>query len=153
MTNIYNLGSVFENYSLAEERHQSAFTWFLQSVMETHSLQNTDETIKLICQGMSEEEETSGKLKSHVLSSMIDVGKYGNRTCAPIFVELKKRMSIYWRLPQPLTYHCLKTIRKSLRRPKIVLSQASISSSSLEMNSSLDQLNIPSRIMSYLQLN
>ena len=134
------------------ERNQSAFTWFLLSIMETYSLQNTDETVRLICQGMSEELGTSGKLKNHILSTMVHVGKYGNRTCvAPIFVELKKQMSIYWSLPQPLTYHCLKAIRKSLLRPKKdLLSQESISTSEA---SSSHQLNLPSRIMSYLQLN
>lgn len=138
--------------SMETERNQSAFTWFLQSVMETYSLHNTEETVRLICQGMSEEEETTGKLKNHVLSTMVHVGKYGNRNCvAPIFVELKKQMSIYWSLPQPLTYHCLKAIRKSLLRPKNdLLSHESISSS--EATSSY-QLNLPSRIMSYLQLN
>ena len=131
---------------MATERDQSAFTWFLQSVMEAHSLQNTDETVRLVCQGMAEEEESPSTLKEHVLSTMVHVGKYGNRTCAPLFVELKKQMSIYWRLPQPLTYHCLKTIRKSLRPKNPILSQESISKAS-------QQLNLPSRIMSYLQLN
>jgi len=132
-------------FSLATERHQSAFTWFLNSVIETNSLQNTDETLKVICQGMSEEEETTGKLKQHVLSSMMDIGKNGNRACAPIITKLKECMACYWRVPQPLTYHCLKTIRKSIR-PKNVLSQDSISDAS-------KQLNLPIRIMSYLQLN
>ena len=147
-------------YSLETERHQSAFTWFLRSVMETYSLRNTEETVRLICQGMAEEVEgSSGNLKNHVLSTMVHVGKYGNRnSVAPIFVELKKQMSVYWSLPQPLTYHCLKTIRKSLSlRPKNdPLSQKSISttSSSTEASTlSSYQLNLPSRIMSYLQLN
>ena len=152
--------SFFYLHSLEIERHQSAFTWFLHSVMETYSLQNTEETVRLICQGMSEEVGgSSGNLKNHVLSTMVHVGKYGNRNCvAPIFVELKKQMSVYWSLPQPLTYHCLKAIRKSLSlRPKNdLLSQESIStnSSSTEASSlSSYQLNLPSRIMSYLQLN
>ena len=149
---------LFDIYSLATERDQSAFTWFLQSIMESHSLQNTDETVRLVCQGMAEEEESPSALKEHVMSTMVHLGKYGNRTCAPLFVELKKKMSIYWRLPQPLTYHCLKTIRKSLSlRPKNdPLSQKSISttSSSTEASTlSSYQLNLPSRIMSYLQLN
>ena len=137
-------------FSLETERHQSAFTWFLQSVMETYSLQNTEDTVRLICQGMSEEQDTSSKPKAYVLSTMIHVGKYGNRNCvAPIFVQLKNQMSVYWSLPQPLTYHCLKAIRKSLLRPKNDL----LSQESSKLSSASPQLNLPSRIMSYLQLN
>ena len=144
-----------------KERHQSAFTWFLLSIMETYSLHNTEETVRLICQGMSEEVGgSSGNLKNHVLSTMVHVGKYGNRNCvASVFIELKKQMSVYWSLPQPLTYHCLKAIRKSLslRPKKELLPQESIStsSSSTEASSTLSsyQLNLPSRIMSYLELN
>lgn len=139
--------------SLETQREQSAFTWFLHSIMETYSLVNTEETVRLICQGMSEEVETSSELKNHVLSTMIHVGKYGNRSSvAPVFVDLKKKMSIYWSLPQPLTYHCLKAIRKSLLRPKNndILSQESISTFD---SSHSHQLNLPTSIMSYLQLN
>lgn len=120
--------------ALEAERGRSAFTWFLRSLVRTRSLSNTEETVHLLCQSMSEE---SVAIKDHVVGTMICMSESA-RTEGHIFLELKLKVAPYWREPRTLRQLCRRSIRKSLG-PQIASQRVS------------SQLKLPETLLSYLQ--
>ncbi len=95
---------------LARDRDQSAFTWFLRSVMRRQTLAGSEATLDLLCHAMGEQ---PCRMRRHVPRTMLELGK-GAGVNGPIFLRLKERMAPFWSRPQPLRYQCLKGIRKAM---------------------------------------
>ena len=69
----YRAATGGEPSEVSREREQSAFNWFLKSVVRRHSLDGTAETSALLCQTLCQELGTSSRMKQHVLSTMVHV--------------------------------------------------------------------------------
>ena len=132
------LASDYRQEELTRERNSSSFVWFLKSLMRWHSLDKTDKTVGLLCQAMHQELESSSKMKIHIVSTMLHLGKC-SKSVGPLFLQLKQSMSGFWRQPQTLRYLCLQSIRKSIGPKNLTLGT--------------EQLNLPKPLTSYLQLN
>ena len=120
--------------SLHREREQSAFTWFLRSLMEMRmGLDNCEETIYLMGTAMGED---PNQMRSHVTRTMLHLA-HSARAMGPLFQNLKQKLLPFWTKPQPLKYLCLKQIRQSLGPKKL---------------SELRTLDLPFTMLQYLQL-
>ena len=94
-------------------RDRSAFTWLVRSVMRgTQDLSSHHATLHLLCQNMA---DTLGPetMREHVLSTFIHLG-HSASLMGPLFVDMKARVSAYWKQPLPLLTLCRKSIRQSL---------------------------------------
>lgn len=95
------------------EREQSAFTWFLRSVMGQGPVwfwENCQETLYLLGDVMGEE---PARMKCHVTRTMLQLGK-GALINGPLFLQIKTALMSYWASPQDLRYQCVKKVRKIL---------------------------------------
>ncbi|XP_065226216.1 uncharacterized protein LOC135849644 [Planococcus citri] len=89
----------------------SAFTWFLISIMKRLKLNdNCLRTMYLLAEAMGEHPEL---MRSHVMSTMFSHAKCYN-VLGPVFLQIKLAMSPYWTQPQSLKYMCKSAIRKSV---------------------------------------
>lgn len=119
---------------IKEDRQQSAFTWFLKSVVKQTGLEGSEETLHCLCHDMGRD---PGRMKSHVLSAMLVEGRCP-RVLGPIFLQLKLDMAPFWTEPQRLRYLAWTSIRRSLG-PK-------------RLNTGSGKLGLPHALSSYLLL-
>ena len=120
---------------LTKERDMAAFTWFLKSVMERHSLENTDNTVYLLSTAMGENPQ---RMKRHVTRIMLQLGK-GAAANGSLFLRLKLQMMPYWSKPQDLRYQCMRRIRKSMGPKRLATSGEK-------------KLRIPTKLQKYIKL-
>ncbi|KAK6641537.1 hypothetical protein RUM44_013249 [Polyplax serrata] len=89
----------------------SAFTWFLRSIIRCRKLNsNAEKTLAVLCEVMGENPE---RMHGHVMRTMFRHAKCF-KVLGPVFYQLKSFMMPYWRQPKDLRYLCRKEIRKIL---------------------------------------
>lgn len=113
----------------------SAFTWFLRSIIRCRRLHaNSEKTLSVLCEIMGENPE---RMHSHVMRNMFRHGKCF-KVLGPVFYQLKSLMMPYWRQPKDLKYLCRKEIRRVL--------------GSERLKSGIKHLCLPKKVANYILL-
>lgn len=113
----------------------SAFTWFLRSIIRCRKLNsNSEKTLNVLCEVMGENPE---RMHSHVMRTMFRHAKCF-KVLGPVFYQLKSVMMPYWRQPKDLKYLCRKEIRKVLGSDRL--------------KSGIKQLGLPKKVANYVLL-
>lgn len=110
---------------LSAERERSAFTWFLRGAMsrcamagvgvgpavdQHRPLGDAEETLSLLGAAMGEE---PARMRRHVTRTMLALGR-GAALNGALFLQLRLRLSPWWREPQPLRHQSARRVRRSL---------------------------------------
>jgi hypothetical protein len=120
--------------AITADREESAFTWFLRTVISLPDLGRAEATLACLCHEMGRD---PGRMKSHVLRVLLSEGRHP-RVLGPLYLQLKLTMAPFWSEPQQLRYLAWKSVRRSLG-PK-------------RLNSGSRQLGLPSPLRRYLTL-
>lgn len=113
----------------------SAFTWFLRSIIRCRKLNsNAEKTLAVLCEIMGENPE---RMHAHVMRTMFRHAKCF-KVLGPVFYQLKSFMMPYWRQPKDLKYLCRKEIRKIL--------------GSARLRSDANKLALPKKMVNYILL-
>lgn len=113
----------------------SAFTWFLRSIIRCRKLNsNSEKTLSVLCEVMGENPE---RMHSHVMRTMFRHAKCF-KVLGPVFYQLKSAMMPYWRQPKDLKYLCRKEIRKVI--------------GSERLKSGIKHLGLPKKVTNYILL-
>ena len=115
-------------------RDRSAFTWLVKAIMRNQTLDLHHETLMLLCQNMTEV-VGSEVMRSHILTTMIHLG-HSASIMAPLFLQLRSLVAVFWNQPMSLSHLCRNSIRHSLG-PKNV-------------NLGVEKLNLPPSLTQYL---
>ncbi len=102
---------------LGRERESSAFTWFLRGAMARCALSDSggdlsdaEQTVALLGAAMGEEPE---RMRRHVTRIMLALGR-GAALNGALFLQLRLRLSPWWRRPQPLKHQSARRVRRAL---------------------------------------
>ncbi len=110
---------------LASERERSAFTWFLRGAMArcamacgatgagatgAGDLAGAGETLDLLGTAMG---ESPARMRRHVTRTMLALGR-GAALNGALFLQLRLRLSPWWRQPQPLRHQSARRVRRAL---------------------------------------
>ena len=119
---------------LAKDREESAFTWFLRSLIHSNNFSNAESTLNCICHEMGRD---PGRMKTHVQRVMVTEGKHP-KVLGPLYLKLKLAMCPFWSEPQHLRYLAWNSIRRSIG-PK-------------RLSSRSQQLGLPVALRKYITL-
>ncbi len=121
--------------SLIQDREQSAFTWFLRSLIQTNNLAGAESTLNSLSHEMGQD---PGRMKSHVKRVMLAEGKHP-KVLGPLYLKLKLAMCPFWDEPQHLRYLAWNSIRRSIGPKRLAASSK--------------QLGLPLSLRKYLTLS
>ena len=120
--------------AITADREESAFTWFLRTVISLPDLGRAEATLACLCHEMGRDPT---RMKAHVLRVLLSEGRHP-RVLGPLYLQLKLTMAPFWSEPQQLRYLAWKSVRRSLG-PK-------------RLNAGSRQLGLPSPLRRYITL-
>ena len=121
--------------SLTQDREQSAFTWFLRTLIQTNNLAGAESTLNSLSHEMGRD---PARMKSHVMRVMLAEGKHP-KVLGPLYLKLKLAMCPFWDEPQHLRYLAWNSIRRSIGPKRLATSSK--------------QLGLPLPLRKYLTLS